>query len=458
VPDTDVLIVGAGPTGLLLANELQLAGVETVVIDQLPARTGQSKALSLQPRSAEVLHSRGWLEPIRAYEHTTLPAGHFAGIPLDYSVFDTTFGYQVGVEQGDVERFLEENLAPVRRGVTLTNLVQDENSVIATVDDGRTISARYLVGADGAHSTVRRLGGFAFPGRDSRIRMVVADITFARTTTEMADQWELPNFAGKAGYLLPLRNGVYRILFGSEETDAPVELPEVQRAVTAVYGREAIVGEVRWASRFGDASRQADHYRIGRVLLAGDAAHIHLPSGGQGMNLGLQDAFNLGWKLAATVHGTAPDSLLDTYHSERHPVGAAVLANTRAQGILTVPDPDVAALRGIFADLLTDPTANRRIAGQISGLDIRYPMPGPAHPLLGTRMPDLKLADGSLFSSHSHNGQALLLGSPEYQNERDFLRVDADFGAALVRPDGYVCWVENSAESLEDARRRWISR
>ncbi|WP_163505741.1 FAD-dependent monooxygenase [Fodinicola acaciae] len=464
----DVLVVGAGPTGLLLANELRLAGADVLVIDRLETRSGQSKALSLQPRSAEILHSRGWLEPIRTREHTTLPAGHFAGIPLDYTVFDTDFGFQVGVEQADVERFLEHNLdGVVRRGVTLLDLCQREESVVATVEIGgvqRKIEAGYLVGADGGHSTVRRLGGFAFPGRDARMRMVAADITLSGKTDGVAESWQLPSFAERSGFLLPLRDGVYRVLFGGAEqqetpTDSPVTLAEVQRAVTEAFSPEIVVDEVRWASRFGDASRQAERYRIGRILLAGDAAHIHLPAGGQGMNLGLQDAYNLGWKLAAQVRGEAPDGLLDSYHAERHPVGAAVLANTRAQGVLTIPDPDVAALRDLVAGLLADPAANRRIAGQISGLGIRYPMPGSDHPLLGARMPDIVLADSTRLADHTRTGGPLLLAAPTYAGTADFLVTAANpgFDAALVRPDGHVCWLAgHSDEPLADAVGRWF--
>nr|WP_279579467.1 FAD-dependent monooxygenase [Fodinicola feengrottensis] len=412
-----------------------------------------------RPRSC--IHA-GWLESIRTYEHATVPSGHFGGIRLDYSVFDTAFPFQIGVEQADVERFLEEHLAtydiPVLRGRQLTGLSQTAEKVIAIVDGHPDISAKYVVGADGAHSAVRKLTGFGFPGRDARIQLAVADLTFSQRPAGISDQWELPT---TGGYLLPLRDGVHRFLFGgSGAPQTPVPIEEVQEAITAAYGPEAVVGEVRWASRFGDASRQADRYRIGRVLLAGDAAHIHLPAGGQGMNLGLQDAFNLGWKLAATVAGWAPPGLLDTYHHERHPVAAAVLANTRAQGVLTVPDPDIQALRAMVTDLLADPAANRRLAGEISGLDIQYRMPGGDAELLGRRMPDRTLADGSQLADHCRLGRALFVSDGWKERSYDDGRIDpltaAVDTAFLVRPDGYVCWAGDRAESLSAAERHWF--
>ncbi|MGA8114982.1 MAG: FAD-dependent monooxygenase, partial [Actinocatenispora sp.] len=535
--DTDVLVVGAGPTGLLLAAELDLAGARVMVAEQQPRRTGQSRALSLQPRSAEILHSRGWLEPLRAHVHAELPAGHFAGIPLDYTVFDTRFPYQLGIEQARIEEDLEDRLArrgvPVLRGHTFTGLDQDDERVRSTLDTGtgtgtgagagrrgrRRITSRYVVGADGAHSAVRRHLDVPFPGRDGRIRMAVADITLTRRPTGVAEGWALPSFgAGAIGYLLPLRGGVFRLVFAGPEQQeldrtADITPAEVQRALTAAHGPDIEVGTVLWASRFTDASRQVERYREGRVLLAGDAAHIHLPAGGQGLNLGLQDAFNLGWKLAAELRGGAPATLLDTYHAERHPVAERVLVNTRTQGVLTVPDIDVAAVRQVFGELLQLPEVNRRVAGEISGLDIRYAIPGGGrHPLLGARVPDLDLgspasvagvpsgsvasgtvasgtvasgtvasgtvASGTVASAAPpaaptstvygllRAGRAVLLdrsdrAGPSVDGWRDrvsHVRVrgvaggDADADAMLIRPDGHVCWVAGAGgPELDDA-------
>ncbi|MFI9813819.1 FAD-dependent monooxygenase [Saccharothrix variisporea] len=463
MPDTDVLVVGAGPTGLLLANELALAGVDVVVAEQRPERSGQSRALSLQPRSAEILDLRGWLDPIAEQSLARLPAGHFAGMPVHYGDLDTRFPYQLGVEQSVVEAHLEGLLGAVARGHVLVGLEQDEEAVTAAFDVGGTrkvLTARYLVGADGGHSTVRKLVGAEFPGRAGRVRMAVADITLASADDQ---GWRLPSFGDTtAGFrhLIPLREGRSRLLFAGPEQqelarDAPVTAAEVQRAL----GDTARVEEVWWASRFTDASRQAARYRHGRVLLAGDAAHIHLPIGGQGLNLGLGDAFNLGWKLAAHVTGRAPAGLLDTYHAERHPVAAAALASARAQGVLTIPDEDVAALRGFVADLISDPATNRRLAEQQAGLDVRYAVPGAAHPLLGLRMPDVDLPDGTRLNTRFREGRSVLLDTSgrfdhvvSHVDGPDPSRYGvAGDQAVLIRPDGHVCWIGDDEDSLRAA-------
>ncbi|WDO08223.1 FAD-dependent monooxygenase [Streptomyces murinus] len=478
--DIEVLIAGAGPTGLLLANELGLAGVRAAVAERLPHRTGHSKALNLQPRTAEVLDCRGWLAPVLDRSLTLLPAGHFAGLPLDYSALDTAFPHQVGIPQARVEEFLEDHLAqygvPVLRGRELTSLRQDADGVTATLRgaDGTesTCRARYLVGADGGRSTVRHLLGTPFPGRDGRIGMAVADIELAPVdggSDSPGEPWQLPDLtpdpAGVA-FLLPLGDGVHRLILGGPEQqgvdrDAPVTDDEVRAALARCPGPPRALRAVRWASRFTDASRQAERYAEGRVLLAGDAAHIHAPAGGQGLNLGMQDAFNLGWKLAATLRGRAPDGLLATYHAERHPVGARVLANTQAQMVLTLPDPDAMVVRELLTDLLTVPEANRRVAAMIAGTDIRYPMPGaPDHPLLGARAPGVRLPGGrgALLADAA---SAVTAAASAWADRVD--RLDrgplADEGEALlVRPDGYVCWAgpDDDTHELRSALTRWF--
>ncbi|MGW6281441.1 FAD-dependent monooxygenase [Kribbella sp. NPDC055071] len=439
----DVLVVGAGPTGLLLASELVLAGVSVVLVDKALERSGQSKALTLQPRSAEILHSRGLLEPLldqAAVDQAAVErvrGGHFAGlpVPLDYDVLETRFPYQVGIPQVRLEQFLENHLAAqgvvVRRGLELSGLAQDDDGVTARFADGSTIRADWVVGCDGGRSAVRRLAGIDFPGRDGRFTAVVADVV----VTGGSQGWQLPSLVPRAGAvmtMLPLGDGVHRVLFtGPEQQDLPRELPvgfeEVAAALTAWYGDDVVLTEVRWGSRFTDAARQAERYRAGRIFLAGDAAHIHSPTGGQGMNLGLQDAFNLGWKLGAYIRGV--EDLLDSYHDERHPAGAAVLSNTRAQGVLMIPDDDVACLRATFVDLLKVPAANRRLAEEVSGLGVAY-APGD-HPLVGRRMPDLELSDGSTVAERLRTGRPVRL---------DLATQGAPAARVLVRPDGYVRW------------------
>ncbi|KDN21156.1 FAD-dependent oxidoreductase [Amycolatopsis rifamycinica] len=437
----DVLVAGAGPTGLLTAFELERAGAEVLVLERDAGPATQSKALGLQPRSVEVLADRGLLAAIEPHVRAKLPAGHFSGVPIDYRDLPTRFPYQLGVEQAHVAAAIEARLrTPVLRGAAVTAVVQDDEGVTVTAG-GREHRAGWLVAADGGHSAVRTLLGAAFPGRPARVSLVVADVTLAAKPAGLAEDWQLPSSG--SGYLLPLSDGRYRtIVFGEEQQrlgrDAPVTAGEVQRALTAAHGPEIRVGDVLWASRFGDASRQLERYRHGRVLFAGDAAHIHLPVGGQGLNLGLQDAVNLGWKLAATVRGTAPDGLLDSYHDERHPVAARVLVSTRAQAVLGVPDPDAAAVRAVVTELLAVPEARRAVAAELSGLGVTYP----------------GIAGRATDVPASADGRAVLVGAAVPAGWAG--RVEGREGAAprLVRPDGYVAW--DGGPGLDQALRRWV--
>jgi 2-polyprenyl-6-methoxyphenol hydroxylase-like FAD-dependent oxidoreductase len=437
----DVLVAGAGPTGLLTAFELERAGVDVLVLERDAEPATQSKALGLQPRSVEVLADRGLLAAIEPHVRAKLPAGHFSGVPIDYTDLPTSFPYQLGVEQAHVAAAIEARLrTPVLRDAAVTAVAQDDEGVTVTAD-GREHRAGWLVAADGGHSTVRTLLGAAFPGSSARTSLVVADITLAAKPAGLAEDWQLPSSG--SGYLLPLSEGRYRtIVFGEEQQrlgrDAPVTAGEVQRALTAAHGSELLVGDVLWASRFGDASRQLERYRHGRVLFAGDAAHIHLPVGGQGLNLGLQDAVNLGWKLAATVRGTAPDGLLDSYHDERHPIAARVLVSTRAQAVLGVPDPDAAAVRTVVMELLAVPDARRAVAAELSGIGVTYPG-------ITGRATDVPA---------SPDGRAVLVGTTVPAGWAG--RVEGREGAAprLVRPDGYVAW--DGGPGLDQALRRWL--
>jgi len=287
----DVLVAGGGPTGLLAAFELERAGLDVLVLERDARPTTQSKALGLQPRSVEVLEDRGLLTAVEPHAEARLPAGHFSGIPIDYADLPTRFPYQLGVEQAHVAAAIEARLrTPVLHGAAVTAVEQDGEGVIVTAG-GRGHRAGWLVAADGGHSTVRTLLGAAFPGTSARVSLVVADLTLARKPAGLADGWRLPSLA--SGFLLPLSGGRHRAVVVGEEQqrlgrDAPVTADELQRALTTAHGPGIEVGEVLWASRFGDAARQLERYRHGRVLFAGDAAHIHLPVGGQGLNLGLQ--------------------------------------------------------------------------------------------------------------------------------------------------------------------------
>ncbi|GLY90817.1 FAD-dependent oxidoreductase [Actinoallomurus iriomotensis] len=437
----DVLVAGAGPTGLLAAYELERAGLDVLILERDVRPTTQSKALALQPRSVEVLADRGLLAAVEPYVEARLPAGHFSGIPIDYTDLPTPFPYQLGVEQAHVAAAIESRLrTPVLRGAAVTAVEQDAEGVTVTAG-GRRHRAGWLVAADGGHSTVRTLLGAAFPGMSARISLVVADLTLAGKPAGLADDWQLPSTG--SGFLLPLSGGRFRAIVGGEEQqrlgrDAPVTADELQRALTDAHGPEIKVGEVLWASRFGDAARQLERYRHGRVLFAGDAAHIHLPIGGQGLNLGLQDAVNLGWKLAAHIRGHAPEGLLDGYHDERHPIAARVLVSTRAQGVLGVPDPDAAAVRAVVTELLAVPEAHRAVALELSGIGIAYP---------GTtgRATDVPAAP---------DGRPVLVGASLPAGWAGRVETREGTKPQLVRPDGYVVWTGGS--DLEAALHRWF--
>ncbi|WP_037608554.1 FAD-dependent monooxygenase [Streptacidiphilus rugosus] len=476
---TEVVVVGAGPTGLALAYELALAGVETLVLEKLPQRIEQVKGGGIQPRTAELLESRGLLEPLLARVVPGDPVGgHFGAlpVPLDCTPWRTRHPHPIAVAQWELEEVLEARAvaAGVRvvRGAAVSGVEQDEAGVLVSADATR-VRARYLVACDGGHSAVRKLLGLPFPGRPGTHRAVLADIRLAEVSPlvpgRLGHMSSLMRQAG--GYwamTAPLGDDRYRFTFGrAEQTDgdddSAVTPEEISTALKALYGPEVVLGSVQNASRFTDATRQLEHYRVGRVLFAGDAAHIHPPLGGQGLNLGVQDAFNLGWKLAAVLRGRAGDTLLDSYHAERHPVGAQVLHHTSAQRVLADPKPseDVAALRDIVIDLLRLPDANRHMAGLISGLSLRYELPG-THPLVGQRLPDPEVTAESgrvRLSALFRAGQAVLLDlagvvpadvrlppGVDLVRARCADRQDVGAAAVLVRPDGYVCWVADTVE------------
>jgi 2-polyprenyl-6-methoxyphenol hydroxylase-like FAD-dependent oxidoreductase len=497
--DTAVLVVGAGPTGMMLAAELALAGTDVILVERDDEPSPQSRGGGVSARTAEVLAMRGLVDAVRSHEIPRDGAGaHFAGlpVPLDTLPWRTRHPDGVLVPQNRLSAVLEVRLGEhgvaVRRGSGLTGLTQDDDGATATLAGGGSVRAAFLVACDGGHSTVRKLLGASFPGRSGTMSAVTADIDLtsaADTVARSATHFHMLQRSGGGYWMMlhPLDGEAgsvdgYRVVFGGGPAhppaarEVPVTPEEVARALTAVHGPDTVLARLRWGTRFTDSSRQLASYRHGRVLFAGDAAHIHLPVGGQGLNLGIQDAVNLGWKLAATASGRAPDGLLDSYHAERHPVAARVLATVRAQGVIMNPPPDgndVRALREIVTDLARLPDANRYLAGLMSGLALRYDL-GDQDPFVGTRMIDLSLrtADGpTTVSELLRNGRGLLLelGRPgpttvEGPVDRVTAEVlDSPVGTALparrvlVRPDGYVCWAsDDPAASPGHAMSRWF--
>jgi 2-polyprenyl-6-methoxyphenol hydroxylase-like FAD-dependent oxidoreductase len=456
---TEVAVAGAGPTGLMLANELVLAGVDVVVLERLTERTGLSKALNLQPRTAEVLDLRGLLGRAEQRSFATVPEGHFAMIPVSYTGWDTRHPYQLGIPQAQVEAALEERLAEqgvkVLRGQELTGFTQDAEGVTVTTGDA-TIRAAYLVGCDGSRSAVRKALNLPFEGIDGRGHGVVADVLFHKPPKEAQSEWRsmrniaTADGAGKYTGLIPLSEpNLYRLAYG-DRLNRPANMrtevtdDEVRAAITKTYGEEAEIKEIRWASRFGDDSRLAASYKVGRVLLAGDAAHIHFPAGGQGLNLGVQDAMNLGWKLAAELRGRAPKGLLNTYEQERRPVAEAVVQNVAAQSALIPSTPELLALRTIFRAMSELPEGQHYLSGLISGLSITYPAPENTHPATGTRLPDFKTKNGHA-SNWFHKGKFVLLTTEPTAQPHPEVKVAVvnelpwpDLTRVLIRPDGYV--------------------
>jgi 2-polyprenyl-6-methoxyphenol hydroxylase-like FAD-dependent oxidoreductase len=464
--DHSVVIAGGGPTGLMLAGELALAGIDVVIVER---RTSQvldgSRAGGLHSRTLEVLDQRGIAERFvsEGKEH---PFAGFAGTFLDISDFPTRHNYVLALKQNHIEPILagwvDELGVPILRGREVTGFAHDDTGVDVELSDDTPLRAEYLVGCDGGRSLVRKTASIDFPGWDPTTSYLIAEVGM-----EDEPAIGMRPEGGGIGPVNPAEGGgPYGVVLVEKKLDHTGEptLEVVSEALVAAYGTDYGVHSPTWISRFTDATRQAESYRRGRVLLAGDAAHIHGPQGGQGLNTGVQDAVNLGWKLAQVVGGTSPDSLLDTYHAERHPVGARVLHNTMAQVALARIDERSQALRDTVLELLSMDEPRKRIAGMISGLDIHYDL-GEGHPLLGRRMPDLDLhtADGpTRVFTLLHDARPVLinLGEPGgFDNSRWANRVrlvDARHDGAwelpvlgeiaappavAVRPDGYVAWV-----------------
>ncbi|MGO1052536.1 FAD-dependent monooxygenase [Crossiella sp. CA198] len=480
--DVDVVVAGAGPTGLMLAGELALAGVRVLVLERREAPQRDSRALSLHPRSVELMDLRGIAEGFLA-RGQPVPGWHFAGLPtgLNFADLDSPHPYSLFLAQSHTEELLAARTAELgvrpRRGHAVTGLRQDVDSVEVEVrgpDGDYLVRAGFVVGCDGGRSVVRQAGGIGFPGSDSTFSAMLGDFAVAGPAAVRR--------AGEHGVLAaPLGDGVTRfVLPDAERMRVPVSEPvteaEFLAALRRATGSTLGVARPRWLSRFGNATRLADRYRHGRVLVAGDAAHIHFPAAGQGLNVGLQDAMNLGWKLAAEIKGWAPAGLLDSYHAERHPVGQRVVDNTMAQTLLLelmlMPEyrRPVAALRAVLDDLLGIEEVNLRLAGGISALDTRYGTA--AEPLVGARMPDVVVGEGRRVYELVRDGRFVLLdfaGDGEVAGWADRVRgvrarmpaghpALAGVRAVLVRPDGHVAWVSRAETGAgrEQALREWV--
>ncbi|MFK3734493.1 rifampin monooxygenase [Streptomyces sp. NPDC088090] len=469
--DADVLVIGGGPTGLVLASELRLWGLRPLVLEKAAEPSGHSRALGLHVRSIEVMDQRGLLDRFLARGQQYRVGGFFAGLGTVWPEgLDTTHSYVLGIPQNVTEELLEEHArergVEIRRGRELVGLVQDDEGVTAELADGTRLRARRLVGCDGGRSTVRALTGIGFPGLPARHETLIAEVRIGVPWEEVVPVVaEVRKTQTRYG-VMPLGDGLFRVVVPaaglSGDRSAPT-LDELRERLTAVGGTDFGVHEPRWLSRFGDGTRQAERYREGRVLLAGDAAHIHPPTGGQGLNLGVQDAFNLGWKLAGEVLGWAPDGLLDTYHSERHPVAAAVLDNTRAQMELMSGEPGARAVRRLFAELMDFDEVNRFLIGKLTAIDLRYDCGG-GHELVGRRLKDVPLKEGRLYEA-ARAGRGLLLdrtGALAVTGWEDRVeRVtgagdEPDVPAALLRPDGHVVWVGDDPAGLREGLERWF--
>jgi 2-polyprenyl-6-methoxyphenol hydroxylase-like FAD-dependent oxidoreductase len=487
-----VVIAGGGPTGLMLAGELALAGVNVAIVERRANQAlAGSRAGGLHARTIEVLDQRGIAERFLA-EGQVAQVARFGGVRLDISDFPTRHPYGLGLWQDHIERILAgwvgELAVTFYRAREVTGFTQDDTGVDVELSDGRSLRAEYLVGCDGGRSLIRKAAGIEFPGWDPTTSSLIAQV-------EMTEEPELGSrhtpsgmhALGKVEYEIKDGEVVYKpggtvgvMLTESHVDTSEPTLRDLSEGLIAVYGTDYGVHSPTWISRFTDMTRQAAAYREGRILLAGDAAHVHSPVGGQGLNTGVQDAVNLGWKLARVVHRTAPESLLDTYHAERHPVAARVLRNTMAQVALMRADDRIEALRDTVSELLGMDEPRRRFAAMMSGLDIHYDL-GEGHPLLGRRMPDLDLvtADGPLrVFTLLHDARPVLLNLCEPGNititpwdglvrlvdgtydgawELPVLGEVAAPTAVLVRPDGYVAWVGQGDDlGLADALTTWF--
>jgi len=476
-----MVVVGGGPTGLMLAGELALAGVDVGIVERRASQNvSGSRAGGLHSRTIEVFDQRGIADRFLSQGKVAQVAG-FAWIRLDISDFPTRHNYGLGLWQNHIERILAgwvgELGVPIYRGREVTGFEQDGAGVDVAVSGGPALRAKYLVGCDGGRSVIRKAAGIEFPGWDPSTSCLIAQVELTEEPV-----WGTRRDAMGVHAFSRLDDGPVGVLVTEPHvghTDEPT-LRDLSEALIAVYGTDYGVHSPTSISRFTDMTRQAASYRDRKMLLAGDAAHVHYPVGGQGLQIGVQDAVNLGWKLAQVVKETSPESLLDTYHAERHPVAARALRNTMAQTALLRSDDRSEALRDTMSELLSMDEPRKRVAGMMSGLDIHYDL-GAGHPLLGRRMPDLDLVTPGgtvrVFTLlHDAHAVLLNLGQPWSFDISPWAHrvsaVDAKYGGAwelpvlgqvsaptavLIRPDGYVAWVgEGTDAGLRDALTTWF--
>lgn len=477
--DYEVIVVGGGPVGMWLAAELALASVSVCVIERLEEPSGQSRALTLHPRTLEMFDMRGLKERFMK-RGRPIRTGHFSMLNtrLDFSVLDSSSNYTLFIPQVITEQVIEEHALKlgvvVHRGMEVVSVREHEQGVevVSVCTSGpqanvSVMTAAYVVGADGAGSIVRKQAGIAFPGTDTTLTAVLADVELANPPESGVHS----EYSERGGVMIaPVYPDIYRVILTTPRMmeipkDVPVTLEEVQTGLYDLLGTDLGVSNPRWLSRFGNATRQAQTYRKGRILLAGDAAHIHFPAGGQGMNVGLQEAANLGWKLAGVIRGWAPDTLLSSYHDERYPVNTQFLRNTEVQTRLLGFTPAVLAHRQLHEEWFRHPGINQSMAEQISALDVCYPAAGniPQHPLNGKRFADfaLHLPDGMTSYAYDllHEGCFVLLHLAQDNEVSNEFRhsslshisyVEAvaeelpvgwrDVHTVLIRPDGYIAW------------------
>jgi 3-(3-hydroxy-phenyl)propionate hydroxylase len=476
-----VVIGGGGPTGMMLAAELALAGIDVAIVERRtsPEIIG-SRAGGLHSRTIEVLDQRGiadrFLSQGQIYHEV-----RYNSVALGLSDFPSRHNYVLGLWQNHIERILAEWVGELSvtmyRGREVTGFAQDDSGVDVALADGQSLRAQYLVGCDGGRSLIRKAAGIEFPGWDPTTSWLIAE-------AQMADEpkWGFHEDAVGSHAIGKADGGLARVVLTEPELriDTEPTLRDVKDALVAIYGTDFGIHSPRWVSRFTDTTRQAVAYRDRRVLLAGDAAHVHPPVGGQGLNIGVQDAVNLGWKLAQVVRRTSPDRLLDTYHAERHPVGAGVLRSTMAQVALRRSDDRTKALGDFVSELLVMDEPRRRIAAELTGLGIHYDLGG-GHPLLGRRMPDLDLATPNgprrVFSL-LHRARPVFIDFGElggvdlalwadrvqsigarYEGTWELPAIGAVPAptAVLVRPDGYVAWAGGLTQAgLADALTTWF--